>query len=77
MFSKIFEKIGSNEMGRKSFIVFGDDIFGMWITMTELNISGKISWLMHLLNKFAKIGAITTLSILTNLEEIPSRPGEV
>ena len=64
-------------MGRKSFIVFGDDIFGIGITMADLNTSEKISWLMHLLNKFAKIGAITTLAILTNLEEIPSRPGEV
>ena len=39
IFSKIFEKIGSNEMGRKSFIVFGDDIFGIGITMADLNIS--------------------------------------
>ena len=77
IFSKIFEKIGSNEIGRKSFIDLDDNVLGIGMTMANLKFSGKMFWSMQLLNNCAKNGATISLASLINFDEIPSRPGVV
>ena len=41
IFSNIFVNIGSREMGRKSFIEFGEEILGIGMIAAVLKLSGN------------------------------------
>ena len=72
IFSKIFEKTESREIGRKSSSDWEDETFGIGTTYAILNDSGNISSYMQLLNNFASIGVKIQLDIFTNLAGISS-----
>ena len=75
IFSKVFAKTGSTEIGRRSSRDFGLDTFGIGITYASLKGSGKTSCLIHLLNSLVNRGTKMHFESFKNFEGISSDPG--
>ena len=75
IFLNTFKKIGSREIGWNSSRDFGEEAFGIGITLANLKSCGKISCWMHLLNREARYGDRIGFANFINIGDMPSTSG--